>query len=131
MKKVMMIVAAAATVGVAVPAMAQTQTYKRSATDGPSRSTFRGGASTYNYGESKRAERFGDCVVAKDPLNSAAYAKAPEGSTALTAAGRALEPAFDTCRAYLQNWAYYDANAVTSHRRAIYRAVQRREQPGS
>lgn len=129
MRKVMMVVAAAAAIGVAMPAMAQT--YKRARADGPSRATFRGGALSYNYGESKRADRFGDCVVARDPANSASYAKAPEGSTAMAAAARALEPALASCRAYLQNWAYYDANAVTYHRRAIYWAVERHEQPGT
>jgi hypothetical protein len=130
MKKVMMIVAAAAAIGVAMPAMAQT--YQRQASDGPSRAKFRSGgmySSVSLSAGSERADRFGDCMVAQDPVNSANYAKAPEGSLAMIRAQTALAPAFQTCRFHLQNWAYYDANAGLYHRRAIYWAVERANHP--
>ncbi|MEZ0243660.1 MAG: hypothetical protein ACAH11_09815 [Sphingomonas sp.] len=130
MKKVMMILAAAAAVGVAMPAMAQT--YQRQASDGPSRAKFHGGGMyariDFSAG-SERADRFGDCMVAQDPVNSANYARAAEGSLAMLRAQKALAPAFETCRFHLQNWAYYDANAGLYHRRAIYWAVERASQP--
>lgn len=129
MKKGMIIAAAVAAIAIALPATAQIQ---RQHSDGPARAKFRSGGmySSIDYSAgSERADRFGNCMVAHDPVNSAAYAKAAEGSAAMARAGKALEPAFEKCRFHLQNWARYDGNALTWHRRAIYWAVHRSEQP--
>lgn len=128
MKTGMMMVATAAIIGVAMPLAAQAQYTTR---DGPSRATFYNtGATKFSFGAGwKRAERFGDCIVAQDPANSAIYARGTAGSAAVTRASDALKPAFEKCRYHFQNWARYDARAMADHRLAIDWAVHRRDHP--